>query len=363
MSHQRLLRKDSCLVLQPSLVKELGRSTALVLQQIHYWLSSNQYGKEHDGRRWIYNSYNAWEDQIKIYSISTIRRSLVKLEELGFISSDFLSTKKSDRTKWYSINYENLNDVKCNNDGEGDVKGDSFIPAAQKKSVIANYSQKNVIKMDIPSVQKEHILIETKTTSKNQKSSEELKGSDIVLKLFEIWKKRVGEGRALCLNPKRSRFLMAAFRTKFKGCFEKWTAYCDAIASSDFLMGRVKTTFKASLDWVLKFDIIQRILEGDFGVKKDILQPSNLSSKSIDYEQKCIQAQDESDEIKNLRMHVLQRVGQGAYRSWFKDATFFINESGAGVIGQGAFWKNYVITHFAYVLNDLRIVCDNSVGW
>ena len=27
-------------------------------------------------------------------------------------------------------------------------------------------------------------------------------------------------------------------------------------------MGKVKSTFKASLDWILKFDIIQRIYEG-----------------------------------------------------------------------------------------------------
>jgi hypothetical protein len=120
-------------------------------------------------------------------------------------------------------------------------------------------------------------------------------------------------------------------------------------------MGRVKASFKASLDWVLKFDVIQRILEGDFGVKKEALHASSSEKMNSASEEDYIQAQQESNEIKKLRMDLLNRVGEGAYRSWFKPVPIIKKDTGFSMMGQGTFWKNYVNTHYKNVLMALCV--------
>ena len=77
--------QDKCLVMQPQVANKIGRSPALVLQQLHYWLSnSKDYGYELDGRRWIHNSYQQWQEQLSVFSLSTIRRAFSILEEIFF---------------------------------------------------------------------------------------------------------------------------------------------------------------------------------------------------------------------------------------------------------------------------------------
>lgn len=361
---RRLALNEQCLVLQPILVKDVGRSAALVLQQMHYWISGDTYGKVIAGERWIYNSHDDWAKQIKIYSLSTIRRAITKLETLGFIKSNFLSPKKSDRTKSYTINYDKLNTHTLKTEGEG---------SADRKT-IPDSEILPPTKMNRPCVQNEQILIETKITSKSKNSSEANASSDIVLKLLGIWEKRVGEGvgqGSLRLNPKRSRFLMAAFQTKFNRCFEQWTRYCDAIASSDFLMGRIKASFKASLDWVLKFDIVDRLFEGDFGItKKFTAMPQRAGDSqageggtfsvcletTLCDEMDHINTSDEPDAVKNVRKSLLKRVGQGAYVSWFRNAKIVEDTVNISLKCPNPFYKDYVTTHFSNPIQALSIV-------
>ena len=75
-----------------------------------------------------------------------------------------------------------------------------------------------------------------------------------------------------------------AFKDKFGSCLEKWEKYCKDIASSKFLMGEIKS-FRATLDWALKFDIIQKILEGNYGIgdRARKLTKEELETKPIVY--------------------------------------------------------------------------------
>ena len=54
----RLLITEPPLLVLPSLAIAIGLNEAIFLQQLHYWLQ--QAGKERDGRRWIYNTYDEW---------------------------------------------------------------------------------------------------------------------------------------------------------------------------------------------------------------------------------------------------------------------------------------------------------------
>ena len=102
----QLLIDEYPLMVSPSLAVKFGLNEAHILQQMHYWLQKSNY--EHDGRKWIYNSYTEWQKQFPFWSTKTIQRIMLGLEKKNIIVSGNYNKMKMDRTKWYSINYEQL---------------------------------------------------------------------------------------------------------------------------------------------------------------------------------------------------------------------------------------------------------------
>ncbi|TCK03277.1 UNVERIFIED_ORG: replication initiation and membrane attachment protein [Anoxybacillus amylolyticus] len=105
----KLLLDEKPLVILPSLAKEIGLNEAIVLQQLHYWLQESN--NERDGHRWVYNTYEDWQKQFPFWSIRTIRRTIKNLENKGIVISDYLNSMKIDKTKWYRIDYERLEEI------------------------------------------------------------------------------------------------------------------------------------------------------------------------------------------------------------------------------------------------------------
>jgi len=84
--------------------KILTESQYNFLKQLAYWsLNKKNYGLKIGGKTWIYNTYEQWANQLHV-SISTVRRTIKSLHDLNFISLDYLSTNKRNRTLYYSIN-------------------------------------------------------------------------------------------------------------------------------------------------------------------------------------------------------------------------------------------------------------------
>lgn len=55
-----LIIKSRPQIVIPELAVKIGLHEALVLQQLHYWITETKSGIEHDGRRWIYNTLSNW---------------------------------------------------------------------------------------------------------------------------------------------------------------------------------------------------------------------------------------------------------------------------------------------------------------
>lgn len=95
---------------QPSLAKLLGSSDrAIVLQQIHYWMERS--GREVNGKNWVFNTIGDWENQFTWMSESTVKRTLKFLTEENFLITGNFNKQKFDKTKWYTIDYERLNNA------------------------------------------------------------------------------------------------------------------------------------------------------------------------------------------------------------------------------------------------------------
>lgn len=105
-----LLLDDRPLVIQPKLAELLGDlDEAVILQQIHYWLEKRLNIK--DGYSWIYNSVKDWNKQFKWLSEPTLKRKFKSLEDKGLLITGNYNKAKFDRTKWYRIDYDALDEM------------------------------------------------------------------------------------------------------------------------------------------------------------------------------------------------------------------------------------------------------------
>ena len=90
----------------PSLCEEIGVNEAIFLQQLHYrLLRTNQ---ERNGRKWICITYGELQEDLRFFSLSTIKRIVKSLVNRKVISVENFNGMKMDNTNWYTINYEKL---------------------------------------------------------------------------------------------------------------------------------------------------------------------------------------------------------------------------------------------------------------
>ena len=103
-----LLFDERPMLVIPKLAAMLGGSDrAIILQQLHYWLLKSE--NVHDGRRWVYNSMEAWHKQFYwIKSVRTIKGHFNALEKMGIVLTGNYNKAGFDRTKWYTIDYDHL---------------------------------------------------------------------------------------------------------------------------------------------------------------------------------------------------------------------------------------------------------------
>lgn len=110
-----LLLDEQPLIIQKSLAEAIGLNESIVVQQIHYWIVQNKKTNRNfkDGYYWTYNSFEKWHDEFPFWSVRTIKRIFTKLENQNIIISANYNKAGFDRTKWYRINYTNL-DIQLN---------------------------------------------------------------------------------------------------------------------------------------------------------------------------------------------------------------------------------------------------------
>ena len=117
-NYSKLLISESPLQVLPTLAVKIGLNEALMLQQVHYWISNPMNKNVREGRVWVYKTYAEWQKEFPFWSLPTIKRTSLNLEGLGIlIASDKFNRLTTDRTKWYAIDYERLDSLEI---GTGD---------------------------------------------------------------------------------------------------------------------------------------------------------------------------------------------------------------------------------------------------
>lgn len=158
-----LIINDKPLLIPTSLATLIGLKESIILQQLHYWLQRSKNIRE--DRKWVYFTYDQLVAQFPFFSKSTIRRAISCLENNGFLLSKNFNKMKIDRTKWYSINYEALEEL-MSEETELPNNEDSYvvddIPATDhEEQTICSNGTDQLLNMDCPSVQNEQTRCST----------------------------------------------------------------------------------------------------------------------------------------------------------------------------------------------------------
>ena len=107
--------KSKTLIINTELAVILGDlNESIVLNQLNYWLEINKKANKHfiDGRFWVYNTYNDWkEENFQYWSEKTIQRTFTRLENKGIVISANYNKSGIDKTKWYTIDYDKLEEI------------------------------------------------------------------------------------------------------------------------------------------------------------------------------------------------------------------------------------------------------------
>ncbi len=107
----KLLINEPPLQALPSLAVALGNvNLAIIVQQIHYWIADER-APELNGRCWHYGTYAKWRKQFPWLAEVTIKGLMLKLEKAGLVISCQPNEHKGDSTKWYSLDYERLEEL------------------------------------------------------------------------------------------------------------------------------------------------------------------------------------------------------------------------------------------------------------
>lgn len=99
----KLLIDSEPLQVLPQLAQAIGLNEAIFLQQLHYWLQRSK--NEHDGRQWVYNTFEEWQEQFPFWSLKTMKRIAASLVAKKLLIVRKMKASDWDRTNWYSIDY------------------------------------------------------------------------------------------------------------------------------------------------------------------------------------------------------------------------------------------------------------------
>jgi hypothetical protein len=105
---EKLLFGSKSIVVSKELAYKIGLNEAVVLEYIRSWMDYNQNHHQnfHNNKYWVFNTMEEWQKEIEFFSLRTLERIFQNLFKEGLLIKANFNQKKSDRTNWYTINYE-----------------------------------------------------------------------------------------------------------------------------------------------------------------------------------------------------------------------------------------------------------------
>ena len=326
------LPNNSFIGAQTILIDKLGRTGANFLNQILYWTNNSKCkGKKHDGKKWVYNVEKEWGNQIRL-SERQVRRHVSKFVEMGLIKVAKLGNKITDRTNYYSPNFDRIEEIMGNKNipeavSEASIETSSpatptNLPSGHDVLISLHRLPKDINNIIILGTEKEEFL----TGFENDRITEEQR--DIIesigvqkkpdperpnaTKMLEIWNADPEHRKWEGMNSNLVLRLLAVLGTKFDNSLEKWQDYCDDMSS------KWTPQFLPQLRWALKDDVIDGYKAQIPLIRKSLSHEISIKS-AVEHN---LDKLNEDEEILAVRKKLIERVGHAEYISWFEQAKF-----------------------------------------
>jgi len=156
----KLLVEESPLIILPSLAMAIGLNGAIFLQQLHYWLEKATI--QNNNQKWVYKTLEEWGKEFPFWSEATIKRVIKMLKEKSLLKIEKFA---KNRTNYYTLDYEKLEDLTVQNDPMKEVKLNQSIAQSDPfKQVNMSLSTDQ---SDLLPIYNENQEITTETTTKN----------------------------------------------------------------------------------------------------------------------------------------------------------------------------------------------------
>jgi hypothetical protein len=299
-----------------TLEKIFGSRKAHFINRLIYWLS--KCGRNINGLsgNWIYNPTHEWANQLNC-SISTIKRLIKSLEEQGIIISKKVNAKKYNQTKWYSLNFNLLNNILNSQDTKDNtVKNKRTNRLVQNETIIISNNRNNYTNTSSNELKKKHSDYKEEEINfsnvlkerKAQKTKLTANETRLVEQMVDLWNKVF----IYSLNPIKAYILKSnkkslfdVLNNHFEGDLAYWQNYAKMVNSSQFLMGEkeTKNNFKATFTWLIKPETIEKIMNNEYGVGDRELDINNISSNVEAQKEEIINTAD-----KKITEYVKQKI-------------------------------------------------------
>jgi len=310
---------------------------SLLLNQIEYWIYKCGRNIGNLDGKWIYNSLNEWHKQFNYWSLSTLRRTIKSLEKSGILISRKINAKKWNHTKWYSIDYNKLNQLikhttinkeysatkELNNSSNFNSLNNSIYNSKNKRTnryvqneqiIITknNYTNKS-------SYKKNNVVLENTLKEKIEENPINANEKEIINKMVYIWNKvfeySISPIKAYS-NQKNQEVLLNLYKTAFSGDLNNWREYACKVNSSQFLMGEKKTknNFKAVFRWLIKEETIEKIMNGEYGVGDRELDMNNVTKNIEEKKEEVVNKMD-----KKISEYIKHKIDETTERKEFEE--------------------------------------------
>lgn len=242
-----LLYSQQPLVVNPQLAVAIGLNEAIVLQQIHYWATRTKSGKVHDGRVWIYNTYEQWVEQFPFWSQETVKRALTSLRKKGLIDVAQLNKTEHDRTNYYSINHDHSDLIEQVNMTSS--------TGSKRPDLTETTTETTTITPKVPASGDDE--------SEKPKSGHAIKNADYTVEdVVELYNEVCGELLPRCNAINDSRIRSARKLSQLKlvngkqpfidGGLDAWKVYFAKAISNPFNTGNNDRAWKANFDYLMR---------------------------------------------------------------------------------------------------------------
>lgn len=265
MEWSRYLADERIMMFHPYVAKTLGLNEAIFLQQLHYWLNRKPHIVEEKG--WVYNPYKTWQEQLCFMSESTIKRTVKNLVDKGIVITANFNKMKFDRTLWYSIDYDKLDECVNATSIESKCIEDSVI---EEQPLVQIDTMENVtMTLPIPS---NNTSITTSTNNikdiyVEEEKNEPTQTKKTIVKInFDEYK---DEYNNRCTNLPKVKLLTDKRKDNIRNfnktfTLEQFKEICDIANEAPFLIGDNDRGWKADFDFILRVDKATSILEGKY---------------------------------------------------------------------------------------------------